>query len=108
MDAAEQQAIKIQYRVENCREYNKALENRYSLTFWFDEETVQGWYESEKPYKPGHPKTYSDSAIACGLIIKSLFRLPLRGLTVFLSSLFYYDGAATAGTTFFSIFSTSS
>ncbi|MGN7612237.1 IS5 family transposase [Magnetococcales bacterium HHB-1] len=88
MNAAEQQAIKVQYRVKNWREYNKALENRYSMTFWFDEETAYGWYESAKPSEPGRPKTYSDTAIACGLIIKSIFRLPLRGMKGFLSSIF--------------------
>ncbi|MGN7612236.1 transposase [Magnetococcales bacterium HHB-1] len=96
MDAAEQQAIKVQYRVENWREYNKALENRYNMTFWFDEKTAYGWYESAKPSEPGRPKTYSDTAIACGLIIKSIFRLPLRGMKGFLSSILQIMGLCCA------------
>ncbi|MGN7611472.1 hypothetical protein ACQZV8_05230 [Magnetococcales bacterium HHB-1] len=36
MGVAGQQAIKGQYRVKNWHKHNKALKNRYSMTFWFD------------------------------------------------------------------------
>ena len=41
-----QQAFKLQYKVKNWREYNMALENRYNITFWFDEEDTWWFLES--------------------------------------------------------------
>ena len=36
---------KRKYRVTNWRAYNAALVARGSLTVWFDEAAVAGWYE---------------------------------------------------------------
>ena len=64
---------KNKYRIHNWKEYNQALVNRGSITFWFDEEMIQKWYSTEATGKPGRPEVYSDCAIRCGLAIKAVF-----------------------------------
>ena len=49
----EEQKSKTQYRVKNWSQYNEALKNRGSLTFWVEEEVLQGWYNEEKTGKRG-------------------------------------------------------
>ncbi|MBS4171094.1 hypothetical protein NEOC95_001834, partial [Neochlamydia sp. AcF95] len=36
---------KVTYRIRNWSEYNKALEQRGSITLWFSDETIKGWRE---------------------------------------------------------------
>jgi hypothetical protein len=71
---------KSKYRIRNWPEYNQSLINRGSITFWFDEESIDKWYSTERTKKPGRPTTYSDHAIRCGLMIKAVFRIALRAL----------------------------
>ena len=72
------------YRTTNWSSYNRALINRGNLTIWFDPKTQ--WYAHPKG-KHGRNQTYSDTAIQCCLMIKSLFRLSLRMVTSFVQSL---------------------
>ena len=44
---------KNKYRTRNWKEYNQALVNRGSITFWFHEEAIEKWHSSEKTGKPG-------------------------------------------------------
>lgn len=74
---------KQKHRIRNWSEYNKALINRGSLTIWF-EDTPERWKETAKPKGKGRPKTYSDEAILCALMIRAVFHLPLRALRGFL------------------------
>lgn len=78
---------KDKYRTRNWKEYNRSLVNRGSITFWFDEGTVQKWYSVERTGKPGRPETYSDDAIRCGLMIRAVFRTALRFLQGFVDSI---------------------
>ncbi len=78
---------KRKYRVTNWRAYNAALVARGSLTVWFDEAAVAGWYETDRTGRRGAPRRYADVAIQCGLVIREVFHLPLRALTGFLGSL---------------------
>ncbi len=78
---------KDKYRIRNWKEYNQSLVNRGSITFWFDEDAISKWYSVERTDKPGRPETYSDDAIRCGLLIKSVFRTALRALQGFLTSI---------------------
>ena len=78
---------KRRYRVTNWRAYNAALVARGSLTVWFDEAAVASWYETECTGRRGAPRRYADVAVQCGLVIREVFRLPLRALTGFLESL---------------------
>lgn len=80
-------AKKQKYRVSNWREYNKSLVNRGSLTVWFDQESVDSWYNMEHTGKRGRPQIYSDLAIQCCLTLKAVFKLPLRATQGFVCSL---------------------
>lgn len=77
------------YRTTNWSTYNQALVNRGNITIWFDPKTQ--WYAHSKA-KQGRNQTYSDSAIQCCLMIKSLFRLSLRMVTGFVQSLIQLSG----------------
>jgi len=78
---------KDKYRIRNWEEYNQSLVNRGSITFWFDENSIEQWYSVERSNKPGRPDTYSDHAIRCGLLIKAVFKVALRALQGFLKSI---------------------
>jgi hypothetical protein len=69
---------KQHYRIRNWPQYNKALTNRGSITFWFDEDSVQSWLNTEKSGKRGKPRTYGSACILCMLVLKSVYRLPQR------------------------------
>ncbi len=72
------------YRTTNWSTYNRALINRGNILIWFDPKTL--WY-AQPQGKQGRNQTYSDTAIQCCLMIKSLFRLSLRMVTGFVQSL---------------------
>ncbi|TCB36133.1 IS5 family transposase [Acinetobacter sp. ANC 4910] len=72
------------YRTTNWPAYNRALINRGNIAIWFDPKTQ--WYALTSS-KQGRSQTYSDIAIQCCLMIKSLFRLTLRMVTGFVQSL---------------------
>jgi hypothetical protein len=76
----------FRYRIRNWREYNRALINRGRLTVWFDEQTVVAWHNTEPAAGPGAPWTYSDLAIECVLVLKTVFHLSLRATQDLLSS----------------------
>jgi hypothetical protein len=76
----------FQYRVRNCPEYNRALVARGQLTFWFDEAAIAGWRNTELRSGPGTPRIYSDTAIQCALVLKSVFHPSLRATQGFLGS----------------------
>ena len=68
------------YRIKNWPQYNRALKNRGSITFWFAEEEKNRWKSSKKSGEKGHPEVYSDAAIKCLLVIKQVYNFPLRAL----------------------------
>lgn len=72
------------YRTTNWSAYNRALINRGNISIWFDPTTQ--WYAHPQG-KHGRNQTYSDAAIQCCLMIKSLFKLSLRMVTGFVQSL---------------------
>ncbi len=76
----------FRYRVRNWRDYNRALVARDRLTFWFDEDAIAGWRNTELRSGPGTPRIYSDTAIQCALVLKSVFHLSLRATQGFLDS----------------------
>ena len=79
------------YRTTNWPSYNRALINRGNIFIWFDPKTQ--WY-AQSQCKQGRNQTYSDTAIQCCLMIKSLFRLSLRMVTGFVQSLIKLCGLA--------------
>lgn len=78
--------------ITNRSSYNQALITRGNFSIWFDPQTQ--WYAQPKA-KQGRNQTYSDIAIQCCLMIKSLFRLSLDMVTGFVRSLIKLSGLAT-------------
>ena len=74
------------YRIRNWRAYNRALINRGRLTLWFDEQTVAAWRNTTPAVGPGAPRVYTDLAIDCALVFKTVYHLSLRAAQGFLSS----------------------
>lgn len=83
---------KVKYRVKNWSDYNQSLINRGSITFWFSEDTIKKWMSCKQTGEKGRPEIYSDEAILCALMIREVYRLPLRMLQGFLKSLFFILG----------------
>ena len=77
---------KKKYHIRNWSEYNKALVNRGSLTIWFSNDVIEKW-NAQPSQKRGRPRTYSDEAILCALMIKAVYKLPFRTLRGFMLSM---------------------
>ena len=78
---------KTLYRVKNWSEYDKALVQRGSLTFWLSDDFEKTWlYRGEK--QRGSQFDYSDQAILVMLTVKEVFHLTNRGVEGFMRSLF--------------------
>jgi len=75
------------YRIRNWPEYNEALKNRGSITFWFSEDEKNGWQSQKKLEGKGRPEMYSDTAIQSLLVMREVYRLPLRALQGFMESI---------------------
>jgi IS5 family transposase len=75
------------YHIRNWKEYNKALIQRGSITLWFSEESIKNWNDTSLKKSKGRPRIYSDEAILCALLIRTVYHLPLRALQGFLFSL---------------------
>jgi hypothetical protein len=75
------------YRVRNWPEYEKALVQRGSLTFWLTDDFEKVWmYAGEK--QRGSQFDYSDQAIEIMLTIKEVFHLSNRSVEGFVRSVF--------------------
>jgi IS5 family transposase len=83
---------KPSYRVRNWSEYDAALKQRGSVTFWIDEAVIEGWINEQKSGRRGASKHYSDGAIALMVTVQSLFNLPGRQTEGFVESLFSLMG----------------
>ena len=70
----------------NWSQYNKTLENRGSINFWFSPEAIKKW---RAPLKQtvGRPTVFSDDAILTLLMLKFVYRLAFRQLVGFARSL---------------------
>jgi hypothetical protein len=78
---------KTLYRVKNWSEYDKALVQRGSITFWMTEGFEKTWlYVGEK--QRGSQYDYSDQAILVMLTVKEVFHLTNRGVEGYMRSLF--------------------
>jgi transposase len=77
---------KPRYKVTNWPSYNNALRNRASFTVYFTEEAKAGWHPP-KTGSRGSPQKYSALAIETSLMIRQVFRLPLRQTQGFMNSL---------------------
>ncbi len=79
---------KVKYKTSNWKQYNQALVNRGSITFWIDEEAIASWLCTQHSERRGRRFQYSDTAITTALMLKSIFKLTLRSSEGFLNSIF--------------------
>ena len=78
---------KALYRVKNWSDYDKALVQRGSITFWMSDDFEKTWmYAGEK--QRGSQFDYTDQAILVMLTVKEVFHLTNRGVEGFVRSLF--------------------
>jgi hypothetical protein len=75
------------YRVKNWAEYEKALVQRGSLTFWLSDDFEKVWRYAGKKQR-GSQFEYSDKAIEIMLTIKEVYHLTNRSVEGFVCSLF--------------------
>ncbi len=80
--------MKTKYRIRNWSEYNAALRQRGSLTFWVSEDAIEQWLETEKTGQRGASKTYSDTAIEVMATLKAIYRWAGRQIEGFIESVF--------------------
>lgn len=68
---------KALYRVKNWSDYDKALAQRGSITFWLSDDCEKNWlYTGEK--QRGSQFDYSEKAIEIMLTVKEVFHLANR------------------------------
>ena len=68
---------KSTYRAKNWAEYNAALRQRGSLTFWFNQDAITQW-NYQGPTHRGAPFQYSDLAIQTMLTLMMIYDLQFR------------------------------
>jgi hypothetical protein len=74
------------YCITNWSQYNTALIERGNINIWFSQDAIGKWLHKGKRTN-GHPRLYSDDAILMALVVREVFRLPLRTLQGFLRSM---------------------
>lgn len=74
-------------KIKNWSQYNRSLVNRGNLTLWFSDEAVENWGGSKVTPGRGRAQKYSDQAIECCLVLRSVFHLTLRQTQGFVESL---------------------
>ncbi len=82
---------KVQYKVSNWSEYNKALINRGNISIFLADDLEKTWH-AEQSGSPGRPKTYSDLLIQTCLFFKCFLKQPYRATEGFVRSLFQRTG----------------
>jgi hypothetical protein len=75
------------YRIKNWREYDQALVQRGSITFWLAEDFEKTWRHTGEKQR-GSQFDYSDQAILVMLTVKEVFHLSNRGVEGFVRSIF--------------------
>ena len=79
---------KTKYRLRNWKEYNAALTQRGSLTFWVSDDVLAGWRNQEKNGQRGRDEEYTDHAILTMCLLQEFYHLALRQTEGFTASLF--------------------
>ncbi len=68
---------RARYRVQNWPEYDRALQQRGSLTVWVTPEALAAW-QPPRTGQRGRPRDYSDVAIETGHLLRLAFGRPWR------------------------------
>jgi len=74
------------YRVNNWSEYDRALVQRGEITLWMPEGAIEDWNLAASGGRGGQRK-FSDHAIETALMLRLVFKLPLRQAEGFLRSI---------------------
>ena len=81
---------RARYKVTNWPDYDRALQQRGSLTVWVTPEALAAWHPPHTGGR-GRPRAYSDVAIETGHLLRLAFGRPwrqteglLRSITVLL------------------------
>ena len=93
---------RARYKVTNWPEYDRALQQRGSLTVWVTPEALAAWHPP-KTSRRGRSRTYSDIAIETGHLLRLAFGRPWRqteGLLRSLATLLGLDTGVLDHTTF--------
>ncbi|ATF09339.1 Mobile element protein [Candidatus Enterovibrio altilux] len=69
---------KFRYKITNSKQYNQALINCGSLTFWIDEKTIQLWNQI-KQGNHGRSRLFNDLTIVTALMVIFIFSKLLKG-----------------------------
>jgi len=70
---------KTKYHIRNWAMYNESLKKRGSITLWIHEDVLRAWKAAPEAVRPrGGQKRYSDGAIECLLMVKSVYHLAYR------------------------------
>jgi len=77
---------KTKYRVTNWPAYDRGLVDRGDLTLWISQDAIHTWHPEPSGTRGGQ-RRYSDAAIQTALMLRLLFRRPLRQTEGFLRSL---------------------
>jgi hypothetical protein len=68
---------KTKYRVSDWTEYDRALVQRGDITLWISEGAIEDWRPTASGGRGGQRK-FSDHAIETALMLRLVFKLPLR------------------------------
>jgi hypothetical protein len=80
-------------KIINWPQYNRALIERGSLTFWFEDGIERWWYARKTgPTGRGLDKTFSDEALVLCLLVRLHYKLTLRSMEGFVNSVFQLLG----------------
>ena len=77
---------KTKYRVSNGSEYDRALVQRGDITLWISEDAIASWKPAPTGLR-GAQRKFSNHAIETALVLRLVFKLPLRQAEGFLRSL---------------------
>src|SRR4051794_18010251 len=78
---------RARYKVRNWPEYDRALQQRGSLTVWVTPEALAAWHPPRRTGQRGRPRDYSDVAIETGHLLRLAFGRPWRQTEGLLRSL---------------------
>src|SRR4051812_5014747 len=67
---------RARYKVRNWPEYDRALQQRGSLTLWVTPEALAAWHPPRRTGQRGRPRDYSDVAIETGHLLRLAFGRP--------------------------------
>ena len=76
---------KTKYRVGNWAEYDRSLVKRGDITLWISADATDAWIPAPSRRRGGQRK-FSDRAIETALMLRLVFKLPLRQAEGFLRS----------------------